>query len=104
MTNKRLALLEKMTQSGSADAFAWYGLAMEYRREGRAEQAVEAFRTLRAKFPDYLPMYLMAGQLFLERSEATEARRWLEEGVELARAKADGKALGELEEALAECD
>ena len=32
--NKRLAMLEAMTKSGKADAFAWYGLGMEYRREG----------------------------------------------------------------------
>ena len=29
--NKRLEMLEKMTNSGQADSFAWYGLAMEYR-------------------------------------------------------------------------
>ncbi len=95
--NKRLDLLETMVKSGSADSFALYALALEYRKENRADAAIETFTTLRARDPDYLPMYLMAGQVFVAASRFAEALDWLEAGIQLARAKADSKALGELE-------
>src|SRR5690606_25800850 len=41
--NKRLSMLEKLTASPAADAFAWYGLAMEYRNEQRIEDALQTF-------------------------------------------------------------
>jgi len=99
--NKRLAMLEAMTKSGKADAFAWYGLGMEYRREGRSEDALATFEQLRSLHAEYLPMYLMAGQTSLEAGKSDEARRWLEAGVTLAKAQSASHALGELESALA---
>jgi predicted Zn-dependent protease len=99
--NKRLAALEKMTASGTADAFAWYALALEYRKEGRIDDALATFRTLRERDASYLPMYLMAGQMLVEAARSADAREWLEAGVALARAKGDSKTLGELESELA---
>lgn len=98
--NKRLELLEKMTNSGQADSFAWYGLAMEYRKLGRVDDAVRTFEKLRDLDRDYLPMYLMAGQVLLEAERRDDARTWLERGMQLARAKGDTKTLGELGDAL----
>lgn len=98
--NKRLSMLEKVTASPAADAFAWYGLAMEYRKEGRVNEAMRAFETLRTKFPDYLAQYLMAGQLLLDEDRAAEARTWLQQGLLLAEAQNDAKALSELQSAL----
>jgi len=102
--SKRLQILEKITASENADSFAWYGLAMEYRKERRHEDALSAFETLRARDPEYLPMFLMAGQLLIEMQRPEQARSWLSAGVELARKKGDEKALSELTSALAETD
>ncbi|MGC4090312.1 MAG: tetratricopeptide repeat protein [Polyangiaceae bacterium] len=99
--NKRLLMLEKLTSSDSADSFAFYGLAMEYRKEGRVDDALGAFQRLKNKDAGYLPMYLMAGQMLVEVSRMPEARSWLEAGIELASARGDGKALGELQSELA---
>jgi len=99
--NKRLAFLEQHCASGTADSFAYYGLGMEYRKEGRVDDAVATFEKLKAKDPSYVPMYLMAGQTLIDASRAAEARAWLEAGVEVARSKHDSHALGELESALA---
>lgn len=101
--NKRLAFLESMTASGKADAFAWYGLAMEYRRESRTDDALATFVKLRELHPDYLPMYLMAGQILTDAGRVEEARDWLQAGVALARSVGNTHALGELESALALC-
>jgi predicted Zn-dependent protease len=102
VVNKRLAFLEQTTRAGSADSFAWYALALEYRKEQRPDDAVTAFESLRAKDPGYLPMYLMAGQTLAEANRADDASAWLRAGIELARERGDGKTLGELESALAE--
>jgi tetratricopeptide (TPR) repeat protein len=99
--NRRLELLEDLVRSGRADSFARYGLAMEYRREGRIEDALGAFEALRKADPAYVPPYLMAGQMLSDAGRAAEARRWLEQGLEQARAKGDTHAASELEQALA---
>lgn len=101
--NKRLEMLEKLTSSGQADAFAWYGLAMEYRKLGRVEEALATFLTLRHKDPEYVAMYLMAGQLLLEHKRTQDAREWLEQGIAIAQKRGDFKTVGELEDALANC-
>lgn len=99
--NKRLMFLEQHVAQGGADSFAFYGLAMEYRKEGRTDDALATFTRLRDADPDYVPMYLMAGQTLLDAGRPDEAKSWLEAGVAIARKKGDRHALGELESALA---
>ncbi len=99
--NKRLAYLEKVTRDGSDDPLAWYGLAMEYRKLERWDEALQTFSTLRTMKPDYVAMYLMCGQMLEKLGRKDEARDWLEAGIAAAKAKRDAHALGELEGALA---
>ncbi len=99
--NKRLAFLEQHCAAGNADSFAFYGLAMEYRKEGRVDDAIATFNKLKDKDPDYVPMYLMAGQTLIDASRTDEARHWLEAGITVAERKRDSHALGELQSALA---
>jgi predicted Zn-dependent protease len=98
--NKRLAYLEKVTSEGSQDPLAWYGLAMEYRKLGRIDEALQTFTTLRSFKPDYVAMYLMCGQMLEEASRRDEAREWLESGLVQAREKGDAHAASEIESAL----
>ncbi|HLV22620.1 MAG TPA: tetratricopeptide repeat protein [Polyangiaceae bacterium] len=100
--NKRLQMLEKLTASPAADSFAFYALALEYRKAERFDDARATFERLRERDPQYLPMYLMAGQLLVTMGQPDLARPWLEQGIELARSKGDAKALSELESALSE--
>ncbi len=99
-SEKRLAVLEKITASGQADSFAWYGLALEYQSFGRTDDALEAFRSLREKDPDYVPMYLMCGTMMVNAGNPAEGREWLESGLLKAREKGESHAVSELEEAL----
>lgn len=96
--SKRLAFLEKITQEGSTDPFAWYGLALEYRNLERWDDAVRTFESLRDRVPDYVPMYLMAAQLFQGRGDTEKARAWADEGIAQAKKKGDSHALSELEQ------
>lgn len=99
--NKRLTMLEQLTQSGKADAFAWYGLALEYKREGRSADALATFQKLRDLHPEYVPMYLMAGQLLLGEERSDDAKEWLRAGITVAQQQGNAHALSELESALA---
>jgi hypothetical protein len=97
--SKRLDFLVKLTGT-SEDPFAWYGLAMEYRSLQRLAESVATFEKLRVRSPDYLPMYLMCGQVLELLGRVDDARAWLSDGIAVARAKGDGHALSELEGAL----
>jgi predicted Zn-dependent protease len=103
-TSKRLEFLLKQTASGGAaasDPFAWYGLAMEYRALSRHDEALATFEALCERTPDYVPMYLMCGQMLETMGRIEDARTWLSRGVEAARKKGDTHATSELEAALA---
>ncbi len=93
---KRLAMLENLTSSGKADAFAWYALALEYKSKGRIDDALRTFSTLREKDPAYIPMYLMAGSMLVEAGREDEARAWLQDGIERAGAAGNAHARDEM--------
>jgi predicted Zn-dependent protease len=99
--NKRLTFLEKVTREGSTDPMAWYGLAMEYRKLERWDEALQTFGALRASHPDYVAMYLMCGQMLEGVARTEEAPTRMEAGIEKARAKGDTHAASQLESALA---
>ena len=99
--SKRIAMLEKMVGAGSTDPFAWYALAMEYAGAGRHDEALATFEKLKALDAAYVPMYLMCGTMLLKLSRAAEGRAWLTDGIAAAKAKGDGHALSELQDALA---
>jgi hypothetical protein len=99
--SKRLPVLEKMAAGGSKDPFLWYALGLEYADESRLDEALATFVKLRELDAGYVAMYLMCGTMLVKAGRVDEGRAWLGEGVAVARAKGDGHALGELEEALA---
>ena len=96
----RLEILEKMVAASPNDPFPMYGLALEYRSAGRDEDALRAFEKLRDAFPQYVPQYLMAGQLCEKLGRRDVAREWFQKGVVAAQGARDMHALGELEGAL----
>ena len=98
--SKRLLYLEKVTTDGTADSFAWYALGLEYAGLGRIDDALRTFAGLREKDAKYVPMYLMCGTMLAKAGRADEARTWLTDGQGVAKEAGDGKALGELSEAL----
>jgi hypothetical protein len=61
--SKRLEMLEQVLAKGSTDPFHHYAHAMELRSVGRKDDALAAFGKVAERFADYVPTYLMAGQL-----------------------------------------
>jgi len=96
----RLALLERRLAERPHDPFVHYGLAMCLRSLGRVAEAEGAFEELRRRHPDYVPTYLMLGQLLAGQGRAAEAARAFEDGLKAAEAKGEGHARDELKRAL----
>src|SRR5256885_3491605 len=98
--NKRLELLEKMIASGSRDPFVRYARALELRGLGELERALGALEEVRALHPEYVPTFLIAGQIAVELGRSEQAREWLERGIAAAKAARDEHARSELQTAL----
>lgn len=97
---RRLQMLEQMISKGSTDPFHHYARAMELRSLGRLEDALTAYGDVKTRFPKYVPVYLMAGQVCMELQRNDEARQWLTDGIACAEAEQDHHALSELQAAL----
>ena len=98
----RVALLIEVLSQNPTDAFARYGLAMEYSNSGEVERALEEFGKLLATHPDYTAGYFMAAQTLAKADRAEEARKMLTEGIASARKTGNGHAQAEMEALLAE--
>ncbi len=93
---QRLAAFRSHVAQRPDDPFARYSLAMALRSAGDRPGAVAEFRELARRFPDYVPTYLMLGQVLDEEGRAEDALRTFQEGAEAARRKGDGHAEREL--------
>jgi cytochrome c-type biogenesis protein CcmH/NrfG len=98
----RRQMLEEFVAKKPEDAFSRYGLAMECMNSGDAAAAGEHFRELLARNADYIPAYLMYGQLLARESRADEAKQVLSSGIEAAWKKGDQHARSEMESLLTE--
>jgi len=92
----RIAMLSEILAANPEDAFARYGLAMEYSKTGQIDEALQEFRTLIEKNPDYTPAYFMAAQALAGASRIEEARRWLVDGISCARRTGNTHAQSEM--------
>ena len=92
----RIAALTEILTENPEDAFARYGLAMEYSKAGQIEQALQEYKTLIEKNPDYTPPYFMAAQTLAAASRVDEAKRWLVDGVSSARRTGNAHAQSEM--------
>lgn len=98
----RIALLTEVLSQNPSDAFARYGLAMEYSNCGDVERALEEFGRLLATHPDYTAGYFMAAQTLAKAERAEEARKMLVDGIASAKKTGNGHAQAEMEGMLAE--
>ena len=98
----RIATFRTFIDKSPRDPFPRYGLAMEFKSQGRLAEARAAFDELFASFPDYVPGYLHAAAVLTSLGERDTATETLRRGIAAAIAKSDGHARKELEAALAE--
>ncbi len=92
----RIAALTEILTENPEDAFARYGLAMEYSKAGQVDQALQEYKTLVEKNPDYTAAYFMAAQMLASASRVDEAKRWLVDGISSARRTNNAHAQSEM--------
>lgn len=95
-------MLRQLAQSRPDDPFPRYGIAMELDKQGDTAGAQAAFQSLLDAHPDYLPAYLMAGNVWARAGDRDKAASIYDRGMEIARGKGDEHTLSELQAARAE--
>jgi predicted Zn-dependent protease len=98
----RVAMLNEILAENPADAFARYGLAMEYSKAGEVERAMEEFGNLLSAHPDYTAGYFMAAQTLSAAARTEEAKKMLADGIASAQRTGNAHAQSEMEAMLAE--
>lgn len=98
----RIAALNEILTENPKDAFARYGLAMEYSKQGDFDRALAEFSILLENHPDYTAGYFMAAQTLVKAERRNEAKEMLHKGVTSARRTGNLHAQSEMEAMLAE--
>jgi Tfp pilus assembly protein PilF len=93
----KLAALNEILQLDPTNAFARYGLAMEYVSQNNTDAALTEFGTLIGHNPDYVPAYQMSAQTLSKLGRTDEALTRLHEGISAANRTGNQHALAEME-------
>ncbi len=93
----RVSLLKEILAQAPDDAFARYGLALEYANTGLPDDAIREFQTILEKNADYVPAYQMWAQTLITAGRSDEAREVLHKGIATAQRTRNGHALSEME-------
>lgn len=102
MSEERLQMLQQFLRENPNDAFARYGLAMEYSNRNDLENALGEFESLLRTHPDYAAGYFMAAQMLARVGRTEEAKKYLEGGIGAAARSGNSHAMGEMQAMLAE--
>jgi predicted Zn-dependent protease len=98
----RIAALNEVLTQNPKHAFARYGLAMEYSRQGDFDRALAEFALLLEDHPDYTAGYFMAAQTLVRAERSDDAKQMLRDGITSARRTGNLHAQSEMEAMLAE--
>lgn len=100
----KTAGLKEILEQDPKNAFARYGLAMEFAGRGETESALIEFGRLLADHPDYTAAYFMAAQTLAKAGRAAEAKQKLVDGLQCARRTGNQHAAGEMQAMLDEME
>jgi predicted Zn-dependent protease len=93
----RIATFTGILTVDPANAFARYGLAMEYLSQNLPDAALNEFATLTTHQPDYVPAYQMSAQLLAKLGRTEDALDRLHHGIAAANRTHNQHALAEME-------
>ena len=99
MITYRIKMLKKYMEENPDDPFNIYALALEYFDQD-VEISKAYFDKLITNFPDYLPTYYHAANLYLELDDIEGAKKLYNKGIVLARKQGDINTLDELQNVL----
>ncbi|HTX41956.1 MAG TPA: hypothetical protein VMD25_09030 [Acidobacteriaceae bacterium] len=93
----KIASLSEILEQDPKNAFARYGLAMEFAGRGETQRAVAEFARLLEDHPDYTAGYFMAAQTLAKVRQTAEAKQKLAEGIACARRTGNQHAQREMQ-------
>ena len=102
MTVDKVSAFTEILAQDPGNAFARYGLAIEYTQRGETSLAMEQFDSLQELHPDYTAGYQMAAQALIASGHTEQAELRLRAGIESARRSGNQHALSEMEGMLEE--
>lgn len=97
MSVDKLGSLLRILAEHPDDAFARYGLAMEYGHRGEKALALGQFDELHRRHPDYTPAYQMAAQTLIALGDTQQAEERLKAGIASAQRAGNQHAEAEME-------
>jgi tetratricopeptide (TPR) repeat protein len=100
----RIVALNEILTQNPKDAFARYGLAMEYSKQGDFDRALAEFSILLENNPDYTAGYFMTAQTLVRAGRPDEAKKTLIDGIASARRTGNLHAQSEMEGMLSELE
>src|SRR5215467_5943452 len=92
----RIGALNDILTENPKDAFARYGLAMEYSKQGDFDRALAEFTILIENHPDYTAGYFMAAQTLARAQRSEEAKKMLSDGIASAKRVGNAHAQSEM--------
>ena len=95
-------MLTEILSQNPSDAFARYGLALEYSNTGDVGRALEEFGKLLVAHPDYTAGYFMAAQALARVERLEDAKKMLADGIASAKRTGNSHAQSEMEGMLAD--
>lgn len=93
----KIEMLNQILAQNPADAFARYGLAMEYAGRGETDTALAEFARLVQQHPDYSAGYFMAAQTLSKAGRNAEAKAQLAQGIAAAKRTGNSHAEHEMQ-------
>ena len=93
----KIAAFNEILLLDPVNAFARYGLAMEYLSQNNPEVALTEFGVCIHHNPDYVPAYQMSAQTLVKLGRTEEALTRLHEGIGAANRTNNQHALAEME-------
>ena len=93
----KLAALTEILAQDPTNAFARYGLAMEFVSQGKIPEGLAEFDRCIVDNPDYVPAYQMSAQTMAANGQRQAALARLHEGIAAANRTNNQHALAEME-------
>jgi Tfp pilus assembly protein PilF len=98
----KISMLTEILAQNPADAFARYGLAMEYASRGDTDTSLAEFDRLLNQHPDYTAGYFMSAQTLAKAGRNEQAKHRLTEGIASAKRTGNQHAQSEMQAMLDE--
>jgi tetratricopeptide (TPR) repeat protein len=101
VSQSRIEQFQAFLDQDPNNSFARYVIAQEHAKADNLEGAMDAYRELLSRDPDYVAAYHHGGKTLERLDQMDAASELYKQGIEVANRVGNGHARAELEEALA---